>query len=106
MTDSNRGAHLRLRLLAGQTNLPLAETIARRLDVALIRQSIERFPDGELHVTLHDSVRNGDVYLLQPTGPPGDQYLFEMLCVADACRRRSRRAHRSDPVVAGRCSDP
>lgn len=74
-------------LVAGESNLPLAEAIAHRLNVGLVARSIHRFPDGELHVELEDSVRGGDVYLIQPTGPPVDAHVFELLFLADACHR-------------------
>jgi ribose-phosphate pyrophosphokinase len=48
---------------------------------------VERFPDGEVHVELEESPLGRDVCLLQPTCPPPDANLFELLALADACRR-------------------
>jgi ribose-phosphate pyrophosphokinase len=74
-------------LLTGSANPALADAVAARLRVPLGRSAVERFPDGELHVEVHDSVRGHDVYLLQPTSPPVETHLLELLLLADACRR-------------------
>ena len=74
-------------LFAGSANRPLAEAVAARLGLGLGRCDLARFPDGELHVIVHDSVRGHDVYLLQPTSPPAEAHLLELLLLADACRR-------------------
>jgi ribose-phosphate pyrophosphokinase len=76
-----------LSLFAGSANLPLAQTVATHLNAGLGLCEIERFPDGELHITLQESVRGHDVYLLQPTGPPAEAHLLELLLLADASRR-------------------
>ena len=76
-----------LKILSGSANLPLAEGIAKRLGVDLIRRVVERFPDSELHVEIQDSVRGDDIYIVQPTCPPVDEHLVELLLIADACRR-------------------
>ncbi len=76
-----------LLLIAGTGNLPLAEAVAGGLGAPLAGRELERFPDGECHVRILDSVRGKDVYLLQPTGPPVEQNLLELLLLADACRR-------------------
>lgn len=78
---------MNLRILSGSANLPLAENIAEKLGVKLARRILERFPDGELHVEVQESVRGYDVYVIQPTSPPVDEHLFELLLMADACRR-------------------
>ena len=104
-----------LKILAGSANLSLAENIARNVNVKLVRRVLERFPDGELHIELQESVRGHDVYLVQPTCPPVDEHLFELLLMADACRRagavhltavipyfgyarQDRRAHGREPL--------
>ncbi len=74
-------------LLAGSANEALAAAVATGLGVRLAHREVTRFPDGELHVQVLDSVRGQDVYLLQPTSPPCDQHLLELLFLADACRR-------------------
>jgi len=74
-------------LIGGPANPPLAEASARALGAPLAACEVTRFPDGEIHVEVHESVRNADVYLLQPTTPPIESHLFQLLLLADACRR-------------------
>lgn len=50
---------------------------------------IKRFADGEIYVQLQESVRGCDVYLVQPTSPPANENLMELLIMIDACRRAS-----------------
>jgi ribose-phosphate pyrophosphokinase len=76
-----------LKILAGSANLALAQEIATNLGAQLIQRILERFPDGELHIELQESVRGHEVYLIQPTCPPVDEHLFELSLMADACRR-------------------
>ena len=104
-----------LKILAGSANLSLAENIARNVNGKLVQRVLERFPDGELHIELQESVRGHDVYLVQPTCPPVDEHLFELLLMTDACRRagavhltavipyfgyarQDRRAHGREPL--------
>jgi len=104
-----------LKILAGSANLALAQKIATKLGGQLAQRVLERFPDGELHIELQESVRGHDVYLIQPTCPPVDEHLFELLLMADACRRagavhltavipyfgyarQDRRAHGREPL--------
>ena len=74
-------------LLSGSANPALARTVAERLGSGLAACVLERFPDGELHVEIRESVRRQRVYIMQPTSPPVDEHLFEILLLADACRR-------------------
>jgi ribose-phosphate pyrophosphokinase len=74
-------------LVAGSGNIPLAEATAKILDVPLNLPDLEHFPDGEQHVRLNDSVRGADVFVLQPTSPPVDKNLVELLFLCDAARR-------------------
>jgi len=78
---------MELQLIAGSANTELAQGVAAALGVALARCEIVRFPDDELHVRLCESARGRDVYLLQPTSPPADGHLFELLLLADAAHR-------------------
>ena len=68
-------------------NPTLAAAIGSRLEVDVADATIERFPDGESHVVVRRAVRGDDVYIVQPTGPPVDEHLVELLLLADACRR-------------------
>jgi ribose-phosphate pyrophosphokinase len=75
-------------LLAGTANRPLAEEVAAELDNTLCKATIRRFADGEIFVKIDENVRGRDVYIIQPTNPPGDN-LLELLLLMDAARRAS-----------------
>lgn len=92
------------------------------MGVQLTPRIVERFPDGELHIELQESVRGDDVYLVQPTCPPVDEHLLELLLIGDACRRagavhrtavisyfgyarQDRRAHGREPLSARLIAD-
>jgi ribose-phosphate pyrophosphokinase len=74
-------------LFGGSANPELARAVARALGGTLGRSEIERFPDGEVSVRLGETVRRKEVFIVQPTGPPVDENLVELLCFADAARR-------------------
>src|SRR5215218_3468633 len=86
-----------LTVIGGTANLPLAEATARALGMRLGERAVERFPDGEVEVRLGESVRGHQVYIVQPTTPPVNDNLVELLLLADACRRAS--AERVTAVV-------
>lgn len=74
-------------LLAGTGHPALAADVAAQLGVALGACRVERYPDGEIAVELEQSVRGHDVFIVQPTAPPVNDHLVELLVIADACRR-------------------
>lgn len=74
-------------ILSGTSNPGLASAVAAELGVHPLRRTIDRFPDGEVEVRLDESVRGREVLLIQPTGPPVNDNLIELLALADACRR-------------------
>jgi ribose-phosphate pyrophosphokinase len=76
-------------IFAGTANPELAAGVARELGVPLGACAVERFPDGELSVRLDEPVRGREVFVVQPTGPPVNEHLIELLAFADACRRAS-----------------
>lgn len=78
-----------LALFSGTANPALAEAIAHELRQPLTPCQVQRFPDGEISVHLEDSVRGQSVFIVQPTSPPVDANLMELLAFADACRRAS-----------------
>jgi ribose-phosphate pyrophosphokinase len=86
-----------LALFAGNANPALAHDIARKLQTPLGRASVGRFSDGEINVELMENVRGRDVFILQPTCPPANDSLMELLVMVDACRRAS--AQRITAVV-------
>jgi ribose-phosphate pyrophosphokinase len=78
---------MNLIVFAGSANLTLASEVATRLGLPMGRCALQRYPDTELNVEVHESVRGRDAYIIQPTSPPVDQHLMELLFLADACRR-------------------
>lgn len=80
-----------LSILAGSAHPALADAVARRLGRSLVENGLERFPDGEVHVRISGSVRGADVYVVQPTSPPVEANLIELLLLADAGRRAGAR---------------
>lgn len=76
-------------VFAGTANPALAQAVARELGVRLGDCSVERFPDGEISVRLLESVRGKQVFVVQPTSPPVNDNLVELLAFADVCRRSS-----------------
>ncbi|KAG0498285.1 hypothetical protein HPP92_002976 [Vanilla planifolia] len=81
----------KLRIFSGTANPQLAQEIACYLGLKLGKIKIKRFADGELYVQLEESVRGCDVFLVQPTCPPVNENLMELLVMIDACRRASAR---------------
>ena len=86
-----------LRLVAGSGNRPLAEETARLLGAPLTTVQTKQFPDTETYVRLLDSVRGDDIFVLQPTSPPVNDNLVELLLLIDALRRAS--AERMTAVI-------
>ena len=78
---------MEITVFAGSANVSMAESVARNLGLALGQRDLSRFPDSELHVEVEESVRGHDVYLIQPTSPPSNENLMELLLLADASRR-------------------
>ena len=76
-------------VFAGNANPILAMEIARHLAIPLARSDVGRFSDGEVNVELMENVRGRDVFIIQPTCPPVNDHLMELLVMADACRRAS-----------------
>ena len=70
----------------------IAQDIARYLQVPLGRAHVGRFSDGEVTVEIMENVRGRDVFIVQPTCPPVNDNLMELLIMADACRRASARS--------------
>jgi ribose-phosphate pyrophosphokinase len=76
-------------VFSGNANMQLAHEIARHLTVPLGRASVGRFSDGEITVELMENVRGRDVFIVQPTCPPTNEHIMELLVMVDACRRAS-----------------
>jgi ribose-phosphate pyrophosphokinase len=76
-------------LLSGSSNPELAEKISKKLDIPLTPVEIKRFNDGETYVRIGKSVRGSHVFIIQPTSPPVNDNLMELLIITDALRRAS-----------------
>ncbi|MHA3976189.1 ribose-phosphate pyrophosphokinase [Halovulum sp. GXIMD14794] len=91
------------KLIAGNSNRPLAEAIARRMTfhrgeaVKLVETRVERFNDAEIFVEVYDNVRSEDMFIIQSTSNPANDNLMELLIMADALRRSS--ANRITAVI-------
>jgi ribose-phosphate pyrophosphokinase len=77
------------RIFTGSANPALGEAIARFLGVPLGRAHLSRFSDGEIWFQIQDNVRGADVFVVQPTGPPVNENLMELLIMLDAFKRSS-----------------
>ncbi|MFW5698677.1 MAG: ribose-phosphate diphosphokinase [Planctomycetota bacterium] len=84
-----------MQIFSGNANRPLAQAIAQSLDMRLGELTCDRFPDGEVKIEIHEDVRGSDVFVVQPTS--SNDYLMELLTIADALRRAS--AQRITAVV-------
>jgi ribose-phosphate pyrophosphokinase len=80
-----------LKLFSGNANRPLTEEIAQYLRVPLGDVEVSRFSDGEVFVQVNENVRGTDVFLIQPTCPPVNDNLMELLVMIDALKRASAR---------------
>ena len=78
-----------MKLLAGNSNLPLARAIADYLELPLTEASVRRFADEEVFVEIHENVRGEDVFVVQSTSFPTNDNLMELLICIDALKRAS-----------------
>ncbi|MFH1752856.1 MAG: ribose-phosphate pyrophosphokinase, partial [Candidatus Omnitrophota bacterium] len=78
-------------IFSGNGNRPLAKEICDGLDIKLSQARVERFSDGEQMVKIKEDVRGRDVFVIQPTSPPVNDNLMELLIMMDALRRASAR---------------
>src|SRR5260370_33448919 len=86
-----------IKVFCGNANRALAEEICKELTCDAGRATTERFSDGEFNFQIEENVRGGDVFIVQPTCPPTDSHLMELLVMLDAFRRSS--AERVTAVV-------
>ena len=111
-----------VKLFAGNSNPELARKIAEKLGMPLGDCVVKQFADGEVSVTLNETVRGRDVFLIQSTCSPVNDNLMELLIMIDACRRASarritavipyfgyarqdRKAKPRDPISAKLCAE-
>jgi ribose-phosphate pyrophosphokinase len=84
MNENNR-----LKVFSGRANIALAEKIARCLGDSLGKITLSNFPDGEISVRIEEDVRGRDIFLVQPTCPPVNENLMELLIMIDSFKRAS-----------------
>ena len=80
-----------MKLIAGNSNHPLAKAMAEYLDVKLTEATIRRFSDEEIFVEVQENVRGEDVFLIQSTSAPANDHIMELLITLDALKRASAR---------------
>ena len=96
----NNGA---IKIVAGNSNPPLADAIAAYLATPLTKAVVRRFADMEIFVEIQENVRGTDVFVIQSTSYPANDNLMELLIIIDALRRASGGASpRSSPISATR----
>ena len=79
----------KLAIISGNAHLGLAKDICKNLKVKLGDTSVDTFPEGEIQVKLNENIRGKDVFIIQPTCPPSNDTLMELLIIMDAVRRAS-----------------
>lgn len=79
----------KLKVFSGRANVPLAEKIAKCLGEPLGKITLSNFPDGETFVRIEEDVRGRDVFVVQPTCPPVNENLMELLIMLDSFKRAS-----------------
>ena len=80
-----------LKIFSGNGNLPLALEIGRYLGINLGKATVGRFADGEINVVIHENVRGKDCYVIQPTCPPVNDNIMELLLMVSTLNRASAR---------------
>ena len=78
-----------LAILYGNANVPLAKGICKHLDISPTKMTVGRFSEGEIRVAIEENIRGKDVFIVQPTCPPSNDNLMELLIMVDAVRRAS-----------------
>jgi ribose-phosphate pyrophosphokinase len=78
-----------MKILTGNANPKLAKDICKHLNIPLAETMVARFSEGEVRVKIYDNVRGKDIFIVQPTCPPTNENLMELLILIDAARRAS-----------------
>ncbi len=80
-----------MKLISGNSNLPLAMAMAEHLNLRLMDASVQRFMDSEIRAEINENVRGEDVFLIQSTSNPANDHIIELLIMLDALKRASAR---------------
>ena len=78
-----------MKIVSGNSNLPLAKKISTHLGVPLVDATIKKFPDKEIFVEIKENVRGEDVFVIQSTSFPANDHVMELLITIDALKRGS-----------------
>src|SRR3954469_710156 len=78
-----------IKIFTGSANRDLAEQICKCVGAPLGQATLSSFPDGETYVKFEENIRGRDVFIIQPTSPPVNEHLMELLIMVDAARRAS-----------------
>ena len=78
-----------MKIVSGNSNICLAESIAQYLKVPLVNASIKKFPDKEIFVEIKENVRGEEVFVIQSTSFPANDHVMELLVTIDALKRGS-----------------
>ena len=78
-----------MKIVTGNSNIPLSQSIAKYLKVPLVKASIKKFPDKEIFVEIQENVRGEDVFVIQSTSFPANDHVMELLIIIDALKRGS-----------------
>ena len=89
--ETSMGKNGVIKLVAGNSNPALAQSIAGELELSLTKAVVRRFADMEIFVEIQENVRGTDVYILQSTSYPANDHVMELLIITDALRRASAR---------------
>lgn len=80
-----------MKIVSGNSNLTLAQSVATHLGQKLVKATIKRFADQEISVEIHENIRGEDVFVIQSTSYPANDNLLELLLTLDAMKRSSAR---------------
>ena len=80
-----------MKIIAGNSNIELAEKIAEHCFTDIVPAEIKTFADGECSVEFHENIRGEDVFIVQSTSTPVNDNLMELMIMIDAAKRSSAR---------------
>ena len=86
--ERDKVMHGKLRVFAGQAGIPLATEVCKKLSLPLSKATVQRFSDGEVRIQLLEDVRDSDVFIINPTNPPAENF-FDMCLLAQAAQGSS-----------------
>lgn len=78
-----------IKVLTGNANRELVSKICKELGIEMVSSEVNHFSDGEINVSISETVRGADVFIIQPTHTPVNDNLMEVLILIDACKRAS-----------------